>query len=71
MWIFGIILIIIGGGMTWYGNSQNSDWAAKIESLVNSGNFNPGDTIKIIGIIVIVVGVVLLLAGLIRGSRRR
>ena len=71
MWIFGIILIIIGGGMTWYGNSQNSNAEAIVESFIKSGQLNPGDTFKIIGIIVIVVGVVLLLAGLIRGGRRR
>ena len=71
MWIFGIILIIIGGGMTWYGSSQNSSLEAQLESLFSSGQTNPGDMFKIIGIIVIVVGVVLLLAGLIRGGRRR
>lgn len=63
MTIVGIICIVAGVISAIYGISMNNSIEAQLTSLFSSGNANPGTMWIIIGVIAVVIGIVLLIAG--------
>lgn len=63
--IFGIIFIIGGAISLIYGSSLNNSYEARWNSFWESGRSNPGETFVTIGIIALVIGFILLIAGII------
>lgn len=61
MLVFGIISLVIGALITYYGFALNSDPSARLASLIASGNTNPGLPFIVIGVVLIVIGIVLLI----------
>lgn len=64
MIIVGVLLILAGGASAVYGVTQNNSWEAQLSSLFSSGSSDPGTMWIIIGGIAVVVGLVLLIAGI-------
>ncbi len=64
MIIIGIILIVLGGASWVYGSSVNNDMDIQLESFFNNGNTGTGDNFVIIGIILLVIGFILVIAGI-------
>lgn len=61
MKLVGIIILLFGGGLLYYGYEKNSDWSAQIISFLSSGGTNPGTPLIIAGVVLILVGLGLLL----------
>ena len=61
---FGIISLILGVISIVYGNSQNNDVEAQLESMFSNGTTNPGDTFLYVGIALAVLGLILLFVGM-------
>jgi ribosomal protein L40E len=59
--IVGVVLAIIGIGLMLYGNSQNNNLGAQLNSLFGSGQSNPGTPYMIFGGVAIGIGVILIL----------
>lgn len=64
MIIVGILLIAAGGASAIYGVTQNNSWEAQLSSLFSRGSSDPGTVWIIIGTLAVVVGLVLLIAGI-------
>ena len=63
---FGIIGIIIGVVLFVTGQSINNDMERQMESLFSSGKTNPGDVYVTIGVVIGVLGLILLIAGIVK-----
>lgn len=70
MIIGGIILLIAGIASAVYGNSLNNDISSQLKSVFSSGQANPGNVWLYLGIAVAVVGLVLLIAGLVKANKK-
>lgn len=70
MLFFGILFGILGAVGYFYGNSMNNDAEAQLKSFFETGKTNPGDPFKYIGIALIVLGVLLILASIIRSASK-
>jgi len=66
MIILGIILVFAGVGSTIFGVTQNNSLEAQLTSFFSSGTTNPGTIWIIIGVVAIVLGIVLIIASLLR-----
>ena len=66
MFVFGIILAVLGAGSLIFGIVQNNSLEAQFSSFFSSGAVNPGTIWIVIGIIAALVGIVLIFT-----SRRR
>lgn len=60
MFIFGIILAVLGAGPLIFGFVQNNSLEAQFTSFISSGTVNPGTTWIIIGVIAVILGIVLM-----------
>ncbi|MGI6151088.1 MAG: DUF3185 family protein [Christensenellales bacterium] len=60
MFIFGIILAVLGAGSLIFGFVQNNSLEAQFTSFISSGTVNPGTTWIIIGVIAVILGIVLM-----------
>jgi 3-oxoacyl-[acyl-carrier-protein] synthase III len=69
MIVLGVLALIAGVAMALIGNAQNNSISAQLGSLLNNGTANPGNTLLFIGIAVAVVGVILLIAGVVKKKR--
>lgn len=56
----GLIILLFGSGLIYYGYSQNSSWSSQLLSVLGSGKTNPGTPLIIFGIVVSMIGIVLL-----------
>lgn len=66
MIIFGILSLIAGVVCALYGNTLNNDLETQLESILSNGVSNPGNVYLYIGIAVAVLGLVLLVAGVMK-----
>jgi DNA-directed RNA polymerase subunit RPC12/RpoP len=71
MTIFGVIFVLSGIGSIIYGVNLNNNLASQLKSLWNSGSTNPGTTYIIIGVIAIIVGLIMIYAGLEKDKEKR
>ena len=62
----GIVLTILGAIGCIYGVTQNNSFEAQVNSFFSSGHTNPGTTFIVIGAIAVAVGIVLLIAGIVK-----
>ncbi|MBO4467674.1 MAG: DUF3185 family protein [Clostridia bacterium] len=69
MIIIGAIMMVVGVALAIYGNSLNNDVGSQLQSVLESGKTNPGNTFLYIGIALGVVGLILLIAGLVKKSK--
>ncbi|MEG0833092.1 MAG: DUF3185 family protein [Oscillospiraceae bacterium] len=60
MFIFGIVLLLGGIGLTVYGFVQNSSLEAQLGSFLSSGSVDPGTMFIVIGVVAALVGIALL-----------
>ena len=60
--IIGLIFLLIGGGLAFYGYSENNSLEAQVSSLFGQGSLNPGTPFISFGVILVIVGAILLLA---------
>lgn len=63
MRIWGILFMIAGGALSSYGSSLNNSLEAQLNSFLSSGAKNPGTVWITFGVLSIVLGLVLLIAG--------
>lgn len=64
--IFGIILILSGGGLYAYGDHLRQDYARRLSSWLHTGNTDNGSVYITFGYILFAIGAALLLAGIIK-----
>lgn len=64
----GVLLIFIGGILWFCGVEMNDDIERQMESWLNSGRTDPGDGFVAIGVFLVIVGAILLIAGIVRDA---
>lgn len=69
MKLVGVIVLLFGGGLLYYGYEKNSNWSAQVMSLLSRGGINPGTPLIIAGAILILVGLGLLLYSIKQNNR--
>lgn len=69
MIVVGVILMVAGAASLIVGFSQNSSLEAQFTSILSSGATNPGTPWIIAGAIVATIGLVLLIAGVVKKSK--
>lgn len=69
MTIFGVLMLVVGVVLAVVGVSMNNSVEAQLTSMLNNGSANPGDIWLYIGIAVAVVGLVLLIAGIMKKKK--
>lgn len=66
MYIIGAILLVVGVAGCIYGYTLNNSWEAQLSSLFEYGYSNPGTIFIIVGAVCAVLGVVFIIAGIVR-----
>ena len=70
MLALGIVMMLIGIPLTLVGIAQNNNFEKQMESLIDSGKTNPGDTMFYLGLLITIIGLVLFIVGLRRYSQQ-
>lgn len=66
----GVIMMIIGAAGCFYGITQNNSFEAQLNSFFSSGTTNPGTPFVVGGVLLLLIGLVLLIAGCVRKSKK-
>ena len=69
LYAIGVMLAVNGFGLMLYGNALNNSVEAQLNSLVNSGQINPGTLGMIVGGVSLGFGVILATVGLILNKK--
>ena len=69
--LFGIIIMLGGGGLIIYGNHLNDNFKSQVESIFTSGTTNPGNAWIIAGAVALLIGLLLTITGIVNTTRRK
>lgn len=71
MIFFGVIFLLIGFGGCAYGIYMNNDIGRQMESLFGNGTTNPGSIFIVMGIGIAILGLIFLITGCIKNSKKK